>query len=158
MKIIVMSDSHGLVRYAEKIFELHNNADMYIHLGDGERDIDLIRQIYPDKDIRMVAGNCDYNSVLPKALVIQAGKERIYCTHGNDCGVKYGTEQLALTARLNGCTIALYGHTHCRDISYEDGLYIMNPGSCSCPRDFSKASYGIIDITDKGVLMNIADL
>ena len=40
----------------------------------------------------------------------------------------------------------------------ENGIYIMNPGSASSPRDGKKPSYGIIDITKSGILMNIADV
>ena len=35
---------------------------------------------------------------------------------------------------------------------YIDGMYVMNPGSCHG----YGATYGIIDISDKGILTNIA--
>ncbi|MCI7805035.1 MAG: metallophosphoesterase family protein, partial [Oscillospiraceae bacterium] len=61
-------------------------------------------------------------------------------------------------ARSMGADIALYGHTHERFCAYEDGLYIMNPGSTSCPRDGRKPSFGIIDVSPSGIMTNIIDL
>ena len=46
----------------------------------------------------------------------------------------------------------LFGHTHCALNEYDEGLYIMNPGSCNG----YGASYGYIDITEKGdIVTNI---
>ena len=39
------------------------------------------------------------------------------------------------------------------DNFYDDGLYVMNPGSPSQPRG-SKPGYGIVDITTAGVVCN----
>lgn len=42
--------------------------------------------------------------------------------------------------------------THISMNEYIDGMYVMNPGSCHG----YGATYGIIDISDKGILTNIA--
>ena len=48
--------------------------------------------------------------------------------------------------------ILLFGHTHQAMTDYYEGLHIMNPGTC-CGY---YASYGVIDITDKGdIVTNI---
>ena len=52
-------------------------------------------------------------------------------------------------AREEKADILLFGHTHNAMTYYEDGLYVMNPGSCSG----YMASYGYIDITDKGEIV-----
>ena len=72
-------------------------------------------------------------------------------THGHTLSVKYGTQRLIELARQNKCDIALYGHTHTSQILYEEGLYVVNPGSCSSPRD-SRASYAVIDIEESGIM------
>ena len=158
MRIIVMSDSHGNTFAVHKIIDGNLSADMFIHLGDGEREMTLMKEKYPHLDIRCVRGNCDWNSSLPPMLVIDTEKARIFCTHGHRCYVKQGTELLLSTVRENGCNIALFGHTHQRYASYEDGIYIMNPGSCSQPRDFKKPSYGFIAITEAGIVTNIVEV
>ena len=94
----------------------------------------------------------------PLFLVVEAGGKRLFCSHGHRYGVKSGTEMLRSIARDNNCDAALYGHTHERYIACEDGIDIMNPGSCSCPRDGNKPSYGYIDITENGIFMNIIEV
>lgn len=158
MRIIVMSDSHGVSSQVESIIRANPEADMFVHLGDGEREVSEMRIKYPDIDLRSVDGNCDWGAGSPKYLIIEAGDKKIFCTHGHRYGVKNGTETLRSVARDNGCCAALYGHTHERYIASEDGIDIMNPGSCSCPRDGMKPSYGYIDINDAGLFMNIIDV
>lgn len=159
-----MSDSHGNRENAEKIISANLNADMFIHLGDGEREVADIRVRYPDIKLIGVRGNCDWGRESPDYAVAECGvhaggKEvRIFCTHGHRYYVKDGTETLRSVARDNGCCAALFGHTHERYIACEDGIDIMNPGSCSYPRDGNKPSYGFIDVTENGVFMNIIDV
>lgn len=153
-----MSDSHGSLSQAERIIKANPDADMFIHLGDGEREIASLRLRYPDIDLRGVQGNCDFGRELPLSLIVEVNGTRIFCTHGNRCGVKDGTEILRSVARDNNCTAALFGHTHERYVSCEDGIDLMNPGSCSCPRDGNLPSYGYIDITDAGLFMNIIEV
>lgn len=153
-----MSDSHGSASQIEKIIDTNREADMFIHLGDGEYEIAALRLRYPDIDFRSVRGNCDFGQESPLFLVVEAGGKRLFCSHGHRYGVKSGTEMLRSIARDNNCDAALYGHTHERYIACEDGIDIMNPGSCSCPRDGNKPSYGYIDITENGIFMNIIEV
>lgn len=159
MKIIVFSDSHGNSRNLNKVIEKHMDADMFIHLGDGEREFETLVTMYSNLKMYHVAGNCDYNSIYPNELILNADFNiKIFATHGHRYYVKYSLEAIKSTALENGCQIALFGHTHERFNSYEDGLYIMNPGSISCPRDTNKPSYGIIDISKAGIMTNIVNI
>ena len=72
--------------------------------------------------------------------------------------VKSSVEPLKKIAREKGANILLYGHTHARFNEYDNGLYTMNPGSVSCPRDGNRPSFGIIDIAKNGIVTNIVDL
>lgn len=158
MKIIVMSDSHRNYFSLEKIFKGYH-ADLYIHLGDGEKELDRIASQYPDKQIVHVKGNCDIGSFSENEIFLMPTENcKIYATHGHRYDVKYSLEPLKAKARNLGANIALYGHTHERFCAYEDGLYIMNPGSTSCPRDGQKPSFGIIDASPSGIMTNIIDL
>ena len=60
-------------------------------------------------------------------------------------------------AKKNGYDIVLYGHTHVSKILYENGVYVVNPGSCSCGRDFHE-SYAVIDIEKNGIMPIIVKL
>ncbi len=158
MKIIVMSDSHNNFSSLEKIFSGFH-ADYYIHLGDGERELDLIATKYPDKQIIHIKGNCDLASFSESEMFFSPIEGlNIFAVHGHKYNVKYSLDQLKESARKKGANVVLYGHTHERFSSYEDGLHIMNPGSTSCPRDGKKPSFGIIEFFHNGIMTNIVDL
>ncbi len=50
--------------------------------------------------------------------------------------------------------VLLFGHTHNAVTEYEDGLYIMNPGSLSG----STGTYGTLDIVPAGIVTNIVHI
>lgn len=147
-RIIAFSDTHGKRSAMHEIFE--RPADAYLFLGDGNRELDDMRLIYPDKKILSVCGNCDFYSSAPLIDIYCESGVRIMFTHGHGHGVKYSLERLLALAKENNINVMLYGHTHCRRIEYIDGIYIINPGSAAQPRDFLPPSYAYIDITDKG--------
>lgn len=153
MRILVLSDSHGMPSRILDAVEAHPEAETLIFLGDGERDFDTVESYYHSlPNVIKVAGNCDFSSSLPLLRVVTLGGKKIYCTHGHVEHVKYGTDELLLRARQEGADIVLYGHTHTGVTCYDDGLYIMNPGSI---RD---GHYGMIDIVPGGIMLNEAKL
>ncbi len=145
MKILVVSDTHGDFAVLKDIIESNADADMLIHLGDGERDIAKARELFPMLPIVYVAGNCDYGNH-EKSHITTACGIKIFCCHGHRYGVRDGIELLAETARKYDCSIALYGHTHISRIDQTNNIVVMNPGSPSCPRGGKKPSYGIIEL------------
>ena len=77
MRIVVMSDSHMMVSALLDIIERHkNNADLFLFLGDGNKDLDTALQLHPDIKIDRVSGNCDFMSDLPASKVIECKKYR----------------------------------------------------------------------------------
>lgn len=147
-RIIAFSDTHGRRSAMHDVLE--RPADAYIFLGDGERELDDMRLIYPDKKILSVCGNCDIYSSAPLIDIYSERGVRLMFTHGHEYGVKYSTLRLLALAKGNDINVVLFGHTHCRHIEYTDGVYILNPGSAAQPRDFLPPSYAYIDITEKG--------
>jgi predicted phosphodiesterase len=89
-------------------------------------------------------------------FITLSGKKILF-THGDLYGVKYGMDGITSLARENGADIALFGHTHIPLERYiSDGerpLYLFNPGSAGAPYR-CPTSYGIIQISDKGVLFS----
>ena len=159
MRLIVFSDTHGNVRNMREIFRrCEDSADIFIFLGDGERDLDRIRVCYPDKTIVSAAGNCDYASTAPDNDIFIARSTQIFFTHGHNWGVKRSADRLFFKAREIGADVVLFGHTHCRYYGYGDGVHILNPGSAGCPRDGKPPSYAYIDITDSGIFCSHVDL
>lgn len=157
-RIVVISDTHKDFLTLRKIVEKHQqDTDLFLHLGDVEEDVRKIQALYPSLSIRGVRGNCDFGSKSKPVDIVELGCARILFCHGHTMFVSAGTEYLENAAREAGCNVALYGHTHVSFCQYKDGLYIMNPGSPSSPRD-GKASYGIIDITETGLLPYVVKL
>lgn len=157
MRIVVISDSHKKTSVIEKILEAQPAACDVFFLGDCAADIEDYQFLFTDKRFHILSGNCDYFSNYPSSGIATVGGKKIFYTHGHTLSVKYGTERLLETARQNGCQIALYGHTHVSKILYEDGIYIVNPGSCSQGRDFHE-SYAVIDIEPNGIMPVIINL
>lgn len=158
MRVIVISDTHRDFHTLLRIVEKHKDeAGLFLHLGDGERELDDLLAVYPNLPLQAVRGNCDFASMLPETAVAFAGDVKIFMTHGHTLGVKGSLSHLVAAARENGCRIALYGHTHKGDTHYDEGIYVMNPGSPSMPRD-GRASYGIIDITPGGILPFLVEI
>ncbi|MGN0624611.1 MAG: metallophosphoesterase family protein [Oscillospiraceae bacterium] len=158
MRIIAFSDTHGNSRAMREIFMRNEDADAFIFLGDGERELDRMRLCYPEKTILNVAGNCDYASMTPDNDIFIAKGVKVFFTHGHNMGVKFSTDRLFYKAKEIGASVALFGHTHCRFYQYEEGIHLLNPGSASCPRDGRPSSYAFIDITDSGIFCSHVDL
>jgi putative phosphoesterase len=59
--------------------------------------------------------------------------------------------QLARFAQLPH-DIVIFGHTHVPMVHQANGVTVINPGSCSQPRDQDKrGSYAILDLDRRGV-------
>lgn len=158
MRIIVVSDSHGCYDNLSKAFLRNSKADVFVFLGDGENDVVRFRNAHPDIPIMNVAGNCDSGSIADNILFFVCGGRKIMATHGHNFGVKGGTGRLMQYARNSFADIVLFGHTHVRKQDYDNGIYILNPGSAGCPNDGNKPSYGFVDITEAGVVTNVVDI
>ncbi len=152
MRLVIFSDTHGDFQAAREVVERNQDVYTFIFLGDGEREIDKLRIVYPEKLILNVAGNCDYNSFTPNNDIYNAGRVKVFFTHGHRFAVKHSTDQLLYRAKEIGAGVVLFGHTHERHYEYREGVHIMNPGSASCPRDGKPPSYGYVDITATGIM------
>lgn len=157
MRITVISDSHGSGSIVDRIIRNEPQSQAVIFLGDVTSDIEDLTYEYADKRFYIVSGNCDLFSSYPYTSVVNIGNIDIFITHGHTLNVKYGLTSLKKAAMQSNCKIALYGHTHIPNITYEDGLYIVNPGSCARSRQGGN-SYAAIDIRENGILPSIIRL
>lgn len=157
MRILVLSDSHGNTSVLKRIISFHSDIKNIFFLGDNIRDIEYIEHLFRDRNFYSVSGNCDIASMTPSANIEIIEGVKIFYTHGHKFGVKYSTEMLLEETAKRNCSLALYGHTHCKNIYYSDGVYAVNPGSVSCSRS-GKNSYAIVDITNKGICPVIMEI
>ena len=154
MRVLVLSDTHR-DRYALREALLRQpKAEVLIHLGDGAEEAQELCAGLPGKAFYQVRGNCDWGSALPPVGEYTAAGVKIFYTHGHLYGVKSGQYTIVCAARERKARVLLYGHTHNALEDYDDGLYLLNPGSLNS----WEATYGTVDITPQGIVTNIVKL
>lgn len=154
MRALAISDTHGDYVTLNKILMSQSKAEVVFFLGDGADDIDKVKHNYPEKMFISVRGNCDWGCELPIEQFFTLEGKKIMSTHGHAYDVKFSYNKVINHAIYNECDILLFGHTHTAIATYEDGLYIMNPGSAHG----YGGTYGTIDITPQGIVTNIVKI
>ncbi len=171
MNIAVVSDSHGYVRHLSELFWLQTalpkseRPEVLLHLGDGLRDIDRA-EIPSDVAVLAVRGNCDgfgsFETLCERTLSFEG--IRILMMHGHNLYVKSGISRAIAYAVEKNVDILLYGHTHepfAQTIAagatvgekvLAKPLYVFNPGS------LMEKSFGILKLSNKGILMSHGNL
>ena len=131
MKLLVISDIHGLATYAEEMIA-REQPDEVVFLGDGLRYIKESAGRFGNVHFHFVQGNCDFGGE-PEEQCLRMGGQTVFFTHGHHYNVKWEKELAYVTLRAKaaevGADIVLFGHTHQPDLVYRDGRIIMNPGA-----------------------------
>ena len=142
MKIIVVSDNHGKRKWIDKIKQAHKDAYCFIHCGDTE--------LHSNEMLGFVCvrGNNDFYDY-PDFKIVDIGKHKIFVTHGHRMMLFMDRSVLVSKAKEYGCDIVCFGHTHIFEYQIVDGVHVINPGSITHNRDFSKPCYAIIDIDEE---------
>ena len=151
MRILVLSDSHSSMRFMRACVDAVK-PDAIVHLGDHYDDGQTLGELYPYIPLYQVPGNCDRYRCppdQPEILIDRIFGVDFYLTHGHRHHVKLGIGALLQSARIAKVQAVLYGHTHVADChKEEDGLWVLNPGSCGYG-----GSAGIVEIRN-GVIMD----
>lgn len=161
MKYLCVSDIHGAYSGAQAIVEAmrYHQIDTILCLGDilyhGPRN-DLPSDYAPKKVIEImnslkehiiaVRGNCEAEvdqMVLEFACtadynIIPMQKRKVFLSHGHI----YSPEHLPT---LRQGDIFLSGHTHIPTCDEANGIYLLNPGSISLPKQNHPRTYAILD-------------
>lgn len=161
MKCLCFSDSHGTSAGMRRALSMHPDAEVVFFLGDGLTDVEEL--IYDRRRSWIcVRGNCDYIGSVGDVLVKKTDSitlmgRRIVLTHGDFYGVKAGLDGIMGLAVDRNADIVLFGHTHQPLEKYlpteDGGYYLFNPGSIG--NGFrGSISYGVINITEQGILLS----
>ena len=150
MRLLVISDSDGRKSNIFDIIEMHiDDADYFLCLGDcsGGDDFEYAKAYFGDRlNIISVCGNTDWYSTEPAVRELKFGGKKIMFCHGHTFRVKLSYIDLIHEAKNRGVDVVLFGHTHNPYYEYDNGLHIMNPGAAA------DGCYGMVDITDKGIM------
>jgi putative phosphoesterase len=113
----------------ERCIELCRAADLILHAGDlvSAAFLSELRALGPP--VEAVYGNMDEPAVkkaLPLERVVEVDGTRIGMVHipGSARG-----RAARLRARFPDCDAIVYGHTHVPEVSRDEGVWILNPGS-----------------------------
>ena len=161
MKLVIASDIHGSAFYCRKLLEAYEKegAQRLILLGDilyhGPRN-DLPQEYAPKEVIRMlnehkqeiyaVRGNCEAEvdqmvlefPVLADYMLLMLGERMVYATHGH----VYNEKNLP---PMQPGDILLHGHTHVLRAEEKEGIWILNPGSVSIPKEGNPPTYAVLE-------------
>ena len=147
VRVGIVSDTHGTV--PPSLVRALAGVSRILHAGDvgTPRVLDDLARIAP---VAAVRGNTDSGvdpelSRLPAFAVVDVAGVRFAVTHIR--GRALGLDQ----ARLRGCDVYVFGHTHVPVIEKEDGMLVINPGSASRPRGGHAASVAVVSI-ESGVV------
>lgn len=128
--VVVLSDSHGNISALEKLNGIFAESDYIIHLGDTSSDGQRIRSLFPKKTY-LLNGNCDFTKLGESEIVLQIENVKIFACHGDTYGVKRGYDRIAYKAEQEGCSVALFGHTHSPIETTVGKVMLFNPGTVS---------------------------
>ena len=147
IKAAVFSDTHGSNALMLEAVR-RCRPDVLIHLGDYERDADVLRMEFPEIPLYSVRGNCDIGGTAPDRDVVPLGPVKAFITHGHLYGVKYGRlDSLVYAAMEQGAKIAMFGHTHEADYEEMGGVKLINPGTAGVGRE---RTWALVEIYENG--------
>lgn len=161
MKWFIASDLHGSAYYTKRMLERFSEegADRLLLLGDllyhGPRN-DLPRDYAPKEVISLlngqkgkifsIRGNCDCEvdqmvlsfPILSDSLLLPLLSHVIYATHGH-------LFSETVQPPLSEGDFLLFGHTHIPKCEKKNGIWLLNPGSVSIPKENSPHSYLLLE-------------
>ncbi|WP_338451440.1 metallophosphoesterase [Niallia oryzisoli] len=155
MKVLIVSDSHGMTTELAKLKEIHGSeVEYFVHCGDSE----LAPGETALKEFITVRGNCDFYEEFPEDIVKKIGGRTFFITHGHRYSVKSDLIKLSYRAKEAGADIACFGHSHYLGAEMVNGTLFINPGSIRLPRGRRERSYVILDIQENAYEIKVFDL
>ena len=160
MKLLVFSDSHSNPSKIKAAIDLHKaKCDAVVFLGDGLKDVEYVKELYPSIAFFTVRGNCDFfASEVEEERLLYLDNFKIFITHGHKYSAKSGYGRLAYRARELDADAAFFGHTH---VPFDDVITVadkqirlFNPGSVGYGGSFGVVNTsGSVLITSHGKLL-----
>lgn len=155
MKILIVSDSHGLIEELQEIKARYmHEVQLMIHCGDSE----LHAEDEALENFLVVQGNCDFIGIFPEDIVKDVGGVRIFVTHGHRYGVKSTLLNLSLRAQEAAANIVCFGHSHFLGAEMIDEILYINPGSIRLPRGRAEKTFVILEVGENEMKLHVHDL
>ena len=147
MKAAVFSDTHGSTALMVEAVR-RTRPDVLIHLGDYERDAEVLRREFPEIPLYSVCGNCDFAPLSLLTDIVPLGGVKALICHGHTYAVEYNRiDRLVYAAQERGAKIAMFGHTHSACNGEAGGVRLINPGTAGNGRHLT---YAWVEVFDNG--------
>ncbi|PTY81235.1 metallophosphoesterase [Heyndrickxia sporothermodurans] len=148
MKVLIVSDSHGLREELKQLKEKYENkVNAMIHCGDSE----LMANDEEISGYLVVRGNCDYDRQFPLDIKENIDGNKIFITHGHHYNVKMTLLNLSYKAKEVGADFVFFGHSHMLGAEMINGTLYLNPGSLLMPRGRKEKTYAIVEKNDHSI-------
>lgn len=151
MKVLIVSDSHGLTKELIELKKKYQTeVEAMIHCGDSELDADDEAMA----DYIAVRGNCDFDSSFQNDQLVSIKNKGIgegiafYVTHGHLYNVKMSLMNLRYRAEEVGANVVCFGHSHIAGAELIDNILFINPGSIRLPRLRKEKTYAILEVDE----------
>jgi len=157
MIIGVVSDTHGDYAAIERAAAAVGLADLWLHAGDCSEDGRILGKI-TGMPVISVKGNCDGSADAKVDEFFEAGGKAFWLTHGHRHHVKLGTSELKWWGRQYQVDVIIYGHSHIPEITNDEDLLVVNPGSAAYPQKSEHPTCAVITINDNYFQAKIIEL
>lgn len=156
MRYLIISDTHGDVPDAIRVFQATRDIDEIIHLGDCYRDAVEISKAC-GVPVTALRGNMDGEYDPDGFEILETEWGNIFLAHGHMESVKSGYDEIVEKAMNHDCKAAFFGHTHIPDYDHLPGNFIiLNPGSLGRPVGGRKGTYAVATIDSEFSAMILA--
>lgn len=153
MRILVISDTH-IPRTANdlphEIYDEIPRVDMILHAGDfAEKSLyDKLSSLKPTTAVFGNMDSTELHQALKAKEIIEVEGFKIGLTHGHG-----SPRDLIETVRkeFRGVDAIVYGHSHASENTVRDKVLFFNPGSPTDRVFAAVNTYGILEVTPKGV-------
>ena len=147
-KVLVLSDTHGCLARLEAVLEWAKELSpgLAVFLGDGIDDVERAATITGFScNWQKVRGNNDFDFSCPATSVFDFSGHGFFICHGQNYKLYDGLDTLAVIAKNNNASVALFGHTHVPHAERRNETLLLNPGSIGNPRSNAGATFAVID-------------
>ncbi len=152
MKLLIISDTHGVTSPALRCIAEHPEVTQIIHLGDTTADARSIAE-QSGLPVAAVIGNNDRGEPEPPERKVVFGGVKMLLMHGHTRFVERGLANALGAAAEAGADMLMYGHTHFFYYRMDEGLHVLNPGSAGGIKVLS-ATAALLDV-DEGEVRSV---
>lgn len=157
-RITILSDTHIPKRakdIPQRLWEEIKQTDLVLHAGDIVQPL-VLENIAQYTPIRAVRGNMDpieLQTVLPEYDLVEIEGVKIGLTHGQGAPNQVKSYVRSLF-KGHDLQVVIFGHSHQPELSNENGVWYLNPGSPTDTFFAPYLSYARMEI-DKGKIIEI---